>query len=162
MRAVAAHDDCGPIKLLEHARGDNAHYADVPGFLALDDDEVFLRLELRAHRAKDFVSDATLDFLAFAVAGIQTLGNRHRLTQVTCLEQAQRLFGGFQTAGCIETWGQLKPHLVGANGRRRLRNVFQRHQPRALGGVQPVQTGGNQDPILACERHDIRNRAERD
>ena len=44
--ALAAENDGGPVKLLEHARRDDADDADVPEQLSLDDDEIRLRIKL--------------------------------------------------------------------------------------------------------------------
>ena len=43
--AFAAENDRGPVKLLQHARRDDADHADVPEQLPLDDDEIRLRIE---------------------------------------------------------------------------------------------------------------------
>src|ERR1022692_3278446 len=61
--ALAAQDDRGPIKFLEHARCNDADDADVPEQLAFDDLKVRVGIELRAHRADDLLDDAALDFL---------------------------------------------------------------------------------------------------
>ena len=57
---------------------------------------------------------------------------------------------------------ELKTDFVSADFFRRLRDFFQRENSGALGFVQLPQTGGNQNPIFADERNQIRNRAERD
>ena len=44
----------------------------------------------------------------------------------------------------------------------RLRDFFQRDEAGPLRLVQPFQTGGNQNAVLADERNQIGNRAERD
>ena len=80
--AIAAEDDGRPVELLEHARRDNAHDADVPRQLTLDDDEVGLRVEPGAHRADDFLGDAAFDLLALAVVGVQLLREGQRFGQV--------------------------------------------------------------------------------
>ena len=74
----------------------------------------------------------------------------------------QGVLGGFQTAGGVQSRRELKADIVRAEFLRRLRDFFQRDESRALGFVQSLQTGGNQDSVFANERHDVGNRAERD
>jgi hypothetical protein len=44
----------------------------------------------------------------------------------------------------------------------RLRNLLQRDQPGPAGGVELLQTDSDENPVLAGERHDVGNGAERD
>ena len=160
--AVAAEDDGRAVELLEHARGDNAHDADVPGQLALDDDEVGLRVEPGAHGADDFLGDAAFDLLALAVVGVELLRDGQRFGEVAGQEQAQGFLGGFQAAGGIEAGRELEADFVGAEQGRGLGDSFQGDQAGALGGVQAFQAGGNQNAVFAGQRDDVGNGAEGD
>src|SRR2546428_3625354 len=82
MSAIASHNYCWPIKLLEHPGSHNAHHADVPWQLALDDYQIGLGLEFCLHGANNFLGDCTLDFLPLTVAGIEFLREMHRFRHV--------------------------------------------------------------------------------
>ena len=160
--ALAADNDRGPVKLVEHTRRHDTHHADMPHQLALHDDEVGLRVKLRPQGAGDLLHDAALDFLPFAVVRVEVPGDGQGLHQVACEEQAQGFLGVLEPAGGIEPRAQLKTHFVGANFRLALCDLLERDQPRPARRAQPLQAGGDQDAVLTRQRGQVRHRAERD
>ncbi len=126
----------------------------------LDDDKVCLGIEFRAHRADDFVHDAALDLLAFAIAVVERLGNRHGFGFVAC-EQVQGFLSGFQAAGGIQARRELISDF-NPDRLRALRDFLERHQTRTLGGVQSLQASRDEQAIFADQWHDIGNGAQRD
>ncbi len=127
--------------MLEHARGDNAHDADVPKQLAFDDDEVARRIELGPHRADGLIGDAALDSLAFAVLRVQLLRQRHRFGQAAGHEQVESGFCGLQPARGIEARGELEADFVGPQRSGGLTDFFQSQQTGSLSRIQSLQTG---------------------
>ena len=160
--AFPAENDRGAVKLLQHARRDDADHADVPEQLSLDDDEIRLRIEFRLHRANDLLHDAPLDFLAFTIPGIEILRQRHRFGHIAREQQMQRFLRGFEPAGGIQARGQLKTYFVSAEGWRALRDLLERNQTGPLRRVKTLQTGGNENSIFTGQWHKVGNGAERD
>ena len=150
MLAVAAEDDGRPVELLQHARRDDAHDADVPGQLAFDDDEIGLRVELGAHRADDFLGDAAFDLLALAVARVQVLRERQRFGEVAGQQQAQGFFGGFQPAGGVEARRELEADFVGAEPGGDCATLFSATSPGrwvAFSRSRPAETRMRFSPV---------------
>ena len=85
-----------------------------------------------------------------------------RLGQIAREQQMQRFLGGFQPAGGVQARRELEADFVSAEFGGRLRDLLQRNQSGPLRRVQPFQTGGNQNPVFAGQRHQVGNRAERD
>src|SRR6185295_19428050 len=80
---VAPDDYGGTMELLEHARRHDADHADVPHQLAFDDDVVGGGIEFTAQGVDGVVGDVALDLLAFAVASVETVGDRFGGGEVT-------------------------------------------------------------------------------
>ena len=119
-------------------------------------------IEFGAHGGDDFVGDAAFDLLALAVAGVQLMRDGQRLVQAAGQQQAQRVFGGFEAAGGVETGRELEADFVCAERDRGLSDSFQRDQARALGGVEALQANGSEDAVLAGQRNDVGDGAEGD
>ena len=56
--------------------------------MTFHNDEVGMGVESGAHRSNDFLGNATLDFLALAVVGVQVLRDGQRFGEVAGQEQA--------------------------------------------------------------------------
>ncbi len=147
---------------MQHARGDDAHHADVPKQLSFDDDEISLGIEFRADGADDFIDDAAFDFLTLAIAHVESLRDGRGFGLIAREEQAQGFLGGFQAAGGVQARGELETDLVGAQRSGALRNFFERDQAGALGRVQALKAGGNEKAIFADQGHDVGDGAEGD
>src|SRR5207245_3022468 len=72
--AIAANDNCGTIKVIQDPRCHNADDPQVPGSVAFNNHEVFIRIKLGAEDGDDFVGDATFDRLALAVVSVEIAG----------------------------------------------------------------------------------------
>ncbi len=98
-----------------------------------------LRIELRAHRADDFLDDCPFNFLPLAISQIQVLRERRRLGQIFGEQQVQGFLGGFQPAGGVQARRELKTDFISAQLLRRLRDFFQRDESGPLRQVQSFQ-----------------------
>ena len=117
----------------------------------LHDDEVRLRIEPRAHRARHLVHDAALDLLPLAIPRIEVLRDGHRLLG------ARRASSSCNDSSAVSS----RPAALrrGAKLKARLHNVpsFGRHcatsfkatSPGRCVVLQALQSGGNQDAVLA-------------
>jgi len=81
-RAIAAEYDRWAIELLKHAGGNNAHHADVPGRVALDDNIIRAGIESVLYGGDGIFHNAALDFLACPVADVERLGKSPRFGMV--------------------------------------------------------------------------------
>ena len=93
-------------------------HADVPEQLAFDDDKIGFGIEPRPHRADDFLDDAALDLLAFAIVGIESSGPCGMASaRLARQQQMQRFLGGFQPAGGVEARRRVESRLRRCRGR---------------------------------------------
>ena len=162
LRRVAAQDERGPVELAQHAGGHDAHDADVPEELPLDDDEVARRVEARANGPDDFVGDGALDGLALAVAMVEGAGDGFGGGEVGGAQEFEGFGGVLQAPGGIEARAELEAHFVGPNGALDASGGLEREQAGAASDVQPLQPSGDENTVLTDERHKVRDGAERD
>jgi hypothetical protein len=160
--AITPENDSGAVELLEHARRNNPDDADVPGQLALDDDEVGLCVESRTQVADDFIGDAALDLLPRTVMGVQLLRDGQGFSQVGGQQQTQGVLGGFEAARGIETGRELEAHFIRAEQGRGLSDSFQGDKAGPPSSVEAFQTSGYQDAVFRGERDNVGNGAEGD
>lgn len=81
-RAIAAEYDRWAIELLKHAGGNNAHHADVPSRVALDDNIICAGIESALYGGDGIFHNAVFDFLACPVADVERLGKSPRFGMV--------------------------------------------------------------------------------
>ena len=133
----------------------------MPEELALDDDVVRLGIEPRPHRPDDLRGDLLLDALAFAVAGIKREGDRVGRGGIGREQEAQGLVGVLQSSGGVQARAQSEAHVTNADDSLQSGDLLERDQPRPGGFRQSRKSGGDEDAVLAGQRNQIRDGAER-
>src|SRR5688572_28466006 len=134
----------------------------MPHQLSLHDDMIRFGIELRANRTYGFLGDAAFDFLAFAIAAVEILRERFSGREVASHQEVESLGGGFEPACSVETRGQLEANFVAANLASNRGYFLERDQSGALSHVESLDSGADEDAILAVQRNQVCNGAQRD
>ena len=160
--ALATDDDGGAVKFLEHARGDDADDADVPEQPSLNEDVVAFGLERAAQRADGFVSDGAFDLLTLAVAGVQAGRDGRGRGGVARKQEAEGFLGGFESTGGVQAGRKLEADFIAADAAANPGDFLQGQQSRTLRRVEAFESSGDEDAVLARERDEVSDGAERD
>ncbi len=160
--AGAPEDDGRPVKLAQHPRGHDAHYADVPHHLPFDNDVVPFWIKPAAHISDGRFSNAPLCLLSLAVARIQFPRQRQGFRDGLRPHEIKCLRGVLHPPRRIQAWSQLITHFIDAYLSPRLADLFQGDESRSLRFPQSLQTMRDQHPVLPTQRHQIRHRAQGD
>src|SRR6478752_5220620 len=110
--------------------------------------------------AASLLRDRALDLLPLTILRVEALRQRHGFVETLGHQEMQRLLRSFQPARSIEPRRELETDVKSAKRFWRLRDLFQRHQARARGCIQALQSSGNQDAIFTRERNEISNRPQ--
>ena len=84
------------------------------------------------HRADDIRGNASLDFLALAIASIERASERFGFSKISREQKVQRFLGIFQSARGVEARRKLKANFVAANFAAHLRDIFESDYPGSL------------------------------
>jgi hypothetical protein len=134
----------------------------MPGLLALDDDEIGLRIKPGANGGDGLFGDEAFELLALAVACVEALGERQSLGEVAGEQEVERFFGSFESASGVKPWSELKADFMDADGGGRTGHLFQGDKARAPGFVQALQAGRDKNAIFAEERDEVSDSAKSD
>ena len=156
----STQNDGGSIELPEHSRGNNSDHSYVPIPVALNDDKVLFGIKLRTNGIHGLIGNIPFDHLALSIVRIQLTGQLTRFLQIIRKHETQSGIGIDQAAGRIDPGPQLKADLENSEFVPYLGNFHESQQPGTLGLVQPLEPGGDQDPVFIHQWHQVRNRAQ--
>ena len=121
------------------------------------------RLGLRLDRARCRAQNLIFDPLAFAVALLDLVGKRLRLTPIRREDQLQRELGMAEPAGGVDARRQAKAEIGRADARRiDAGRDHQRAQARAIAASEAAHASSHERAVLIDQRHDIGDRRQRD
>lgn len=128
--------------------------------MTLNDREILCGVE--ADGGHDLADNLLFNGLALAIAGIEALGNRVAFVGVGAEQQVQGLERIFETAGGIESRGELETNFLRAQRRFALGDFFEGVQADAFGLGQLHQAAADEDTVFAGERDEVGDSSQRD
>jgi hypothetical protein len=160
--AIAAEDDGGTIIALKDAGGDDADDADMPGALAFDDHEIALGIKAGVEFGEEGIGHGLFDLLPLSVAGIEAMGDAGGGGEIVGDQQIQGFAGILEAAGGVESGAEEEADFITPDGSGDLGDLAEGLEAGALGLVEALESGADQDAVLVSERHQIGDGAERD
>ena len=154
-RLVKAYDNGGPVVFAAEARGDDADDAGVPSVAAHDDGAVSVGIKGFLELGMGGFEDVLFQFLTFAVADIELVGQAAGVAWVFGDKQVQRGLGGVEASGGVEAWTETETHVGGHDGRDDGGNIHEGAQALPFGLAQAHEAVADDDAVLTAQRGEV-------